>query len=99
MNEWMPIESAPMDGTPLLLYCGGMNSWNRLNGMPDIVVGIWTNNAWGAGWYSDVGDVDQGYESTGAYFEHENLHPSHWMPLPPTPDLGENTGNKAEQLK
>jgi hypothetical protein len=49
--------------------------------MPDILVGMWTAGAW----YSDIGDVDQGYESTGAYFEHEILAPTHWQPLPEEP--------------
>lgn len=96
MSEWLPIESAPRDGGALLLYCPGMNSWNRKDGMPDIVVGLWDNDDFATsndggktweqgGWYSDVGDVDQGYESTGAYFEHEKLRPTHWMPLPAPP--------------
>jgi hypothetical protein len=84
--KWLPIESAPLDGTPVLLYCPGMNSWNRLIGMPDIVVGLWDNDEMERGWYSDIGDVDQGYESTGAYFVREMLSPTHWMPLPEPPN-------------
>lgn len=78
------------------LFCPGMNSWNRKQGMPDIVVGLWhryQSSRVGYGgeppqpghWFSDVGDVDQGYESSGAYFEHEALRPTHWMPLPESP--------------
>lgn len=97
MSEWKPIEEAPTDGTPVLLYVPGIISWNRKDGMPDIVVGIWASLGFGRtsfdngrtwhthGWFSDVGDVDQGYESTGAYFEHEMLRPTHWMPLPSPP--------------
>jgi hypothetical protein len=83
---WRPIETAPLDGTPLLLFCPGMNSWNRLSGMPDIIVGLWTSGPFETGWYGDIGDVDQGYESTGAYFERTQLSPTHWMPLPDDPE-------------
>lgn len=83
---WKRIETAPLDGTPLLLFCPGINSWNRPTGAPDIVVGVWTSEVYsGTGWHSDIGDVDQGYESTGAYFVHEMLRPTHWMPLPSIP--------------
>jgi hypothetical protein len=65
---WQPIASAPTDGTPVLLYAPGMTSWNRKTGMPDIVVGKAEPFNRGIAWFCDVGDVDQGYESTGAYF-------------------------------
>jgi hypothetical protein len=55
--------------------------------MPDIMVGIFVRaDALTGSWYGDIGDVDQGYESTGAYFEHEKLRPTHWMPLPAAPE-------------
>jgi hypothetical protein len=85
LGGWQPIETAPLNGTPLLLYVPGVNSWNRRAGMPDIVVGLWEGDQGGGVWLSDIGDVDQGYESTGAYFEHEVLRPTHWMPLPAAP--------------
>ena len=81
MSDWQPIETAPLDGTALILFCPGVNSWNRRDGMPDIVIGLW----YGSSWQSDIGDVDQGYESTGAYFVHEDLRPTHWQPLPELP--------------
>lgn len=86
-DEWRPIETAPTDGTPLLLFCPGINSWNRPRGAPDIVVGLWTKELFTFGWYSDVGDIEHGYESTGEYFVHERLRPTHWRLLPTPPDL------------
>ena len=85
MGEWQDIETAPLDGTPLLLFVPGVTSWSRTDGMPDVVVGMWAKHLFQEGWYSDIGDVDQGYESTGAYFEHDVLSPTHWMPLPEPP--------------
>lgn len=87
-NDWQPIETAPRDGTPLLLYVPGCNSWNRKRGMPDIMTGIWDDgySQMDAGWYGDLGDIDHGYESTGACFEHIRLSPTHWMPLPKPPE-------------
>jgi hypothetical protein len=84
--SWQPIETAPIkageSARAMLLYCPGVNSWNRYEDASDILVGAWD----GRNWFSDIGDVDQGYESTGAYFEREPLHPTHWMPLPSPPN-------------
>lgn len=89
-SPWRPIETGPLDGTPVLLFVPGVTSWNRKEGMPDIVVGLFFTREFSRGgrWYSDIGDVDQGYESTGAYYVHEELQPTHWMPLPHPPQEG-----------
>lgn len=89
MSQWQPIETAPIkfkeSGPPMLLYCPGVTSWNRYDDASPILVGAWDGHTW----YSDIGDVDQGYESTGAYFDREPLRPTHWMPLPPPPQQEE----------
>ena len=73
MNEWQPIETAPKDGTWILLSGGNIDyGWD--NGeRPPAVVGQYVlfhrKGSWQFAWY------DGGY-----YGEYEN--PTHWMPLP-----------------
>ena len=76
---WQPMQSAPCDGTPVLLFVPFLNSLARMDGMPSLVVGLFD----GEHWRSDVGDVEQGISR--AYFVHEALRPTHWMPLPTPP--------------
>lgn len=71
--EWQPIETAPKDGTPVLLY---FNGWDRPTARPTVYVGTWTTDFDGDGeWYIDWGDLTQ-----------YHIGPmTHWMPLPPPP--------------
>ena len=78
--EWQPIETAPLDGTALLLFIPGQNDWSRPHGIPDMAVGLWA----GRSWISDITEME-GYESTGTYIIHPALAPTHWMPLPEPP--------------
>jgi hypothetical protein len=68
-EKWQPIESAPKDGTPLLLFSplDYFTFGNVENGL------IWVSGGWrcgSSGWRGDGG------------IDHE---PTHWMPLPPPP--------------
>lgn len=70
--EWQPIETAPKDGTPVLLTIAG----RPLEPDEDAhcAVGRWSDDAWGEeDWCMDAGDFWSGA--------------THWMPLPepPTP--------------
>jgi Protein of unknown function (DUF551) len=89
LSEWMPIDTAPTDGTPVLLYCQDIKgSWKRNKRMPkNVVIGLCDAEDYRDNpiWLGDVGEVDDGYESTGTCFEYEQLYPSHWMPLPEEP--------------
>ena len=74
---WQPIETAPKDGTWVLLTGGTVDgSWDG-DTAPMVVVGQylppWGSEAiWHFAWY------DNGY-----YGEYSN--PTHWMPLPEPP--------------
>ena len=79
-NPWMPIETAPRDGTWILLTGGEIDyGWFNEhyvedNDQPDCVVGQFVpgGGVWQFAWY------DSGY-----YGEYET--PTHYMPLPTPP--------------
>lgn len=70
--EWQPIETAPKDGSWVLLSGGSIDyGWDYTADKPLAVVGQWASFAkcWQFAWY------DGGY-----YGEYEN--PTHWRPIP-----------------
>lgn len=70
MSDWLPIDTAPKDGTWILLKGGTINyGWEHDMGVPPMVVGQGYPGGWQFAWY------DGGY-----YGEYEN--PTHWKPLP-----------------
>ncbi len=77
MSEWQPIESAPKDGTWILLGGGRTDDEDDAR---TIAVGQWTNylNGGTTSWHWQFAWYDGGYY--GAY-----NNPTHWMPLPEPP--------------
>lgn len=81
MNNWQPIETAPKDGEPILLFCPKYK-----------MVGERVVKAW---WEDD--DWTEGYRSVGYFSHTTNSRqgdPTHWQALPspptePTPAKGE----------
>ena len=75
MTDWQPIETAPRDGTWVLLAGGSIEyGWDG-DSAPAVVAGQCVRpdpECWQFAWY------DGGY-----YGEYEN--PTHWMPLPEPP--------------
>ena len=75
MADWQPIETAPRDGTSVLLACPGADN---------IFIGAWKTA------YSELGRGDHtGWWSNGAKNASLPLQlilaPSFWMPLPEMP--------------
>lgn len=78
--DWQPIETAPKDGTAILVAGGhddslhhvdGDGPWHRFSKAP-------TRAAWdGSAWI--VGLAEAGYVAI------ERNEPTHWMPLPAPP--------------
>lgn len=79
MTDWMGIESAPKDGSRILLYCGrwlppiSCGEWRVIQGKDDEGNVIYD----GSGFQTDWSD----YPHTIAPFA-----ATHWMPLPPIPE-------------
>lgn len=80
MSDWLPIESAPRDGTKVLIFGEHdrqiFAAWwepkfeSKLEESGDFSYrGAWTDNA----------VVSFGYEETAQYY------PTLWMPMPPAP--------------
>lgn len=81
-NAWMPIATAPKDGTWILVT--GCKSGDESNEQP-CVVAQWTNylNGYtypGKGWWQFAW-FDGGY-----YGRLGGSGPTHWMPLPTPPE-------------
>lgn len=71
MTAWLPIESAPKDGTVILVYSGHSED-ARGNGT-GVYIASWSDDPLG-------GDF---YELIDAPWP---LEPTHWQPLPDAPE-------------
>lgn len=90
--SWREIESAPMDGTTVLLYCpkgdGSTGSTYR------VTAGFWDT---GEGYIKEHRDLDGRYLGQDEQepwewwltldggFSEETMMPTHWMPMPSPP--------------
>ena len=69
--KWQPIETAPEDGTEVLVYV-----WVSLDQKHDMAVAAWRKGMW------DILPI----ESKGKKRWREFHDPTHWMPLPGPPN-------------
>lgn len=84
MSEWEPIETAPKDGTQVLVYAPiGMSiaAWSQDTRGPGVSGHVQTPG-W-IGWANGDEIDDEGWD-TGHGFALQ-LEPTHWMPLPAPP--------------
>ena len=85
MTDWQPIETAPVDGTWVLI-----TSYNTANWSDGVDRSYWQtqsahyiNGAWVIGTYADS---QYGYMEVEYYTPYAS-GPTHWMPLPAPPIL------------
>jgi len=74
MMEWQPIETAPKDGSVVLLYRG-------LN----VVAGWFVRGADYEWYFVDDTRLDE-HENIDPNAYVRDFPPTHWMPLPPPPE-------------
>ena len=84
-NGWRAIDTAPLDGTLILLWGTPAGEISGIAKGPGVDVGAWVNglsdypgNNW---WQCCTGD----YYSTW-------INATHWMPLPPAPNATQHDG-------
>lgn len=80
---WMPIETAPKDGTEILgCYVQDWGDGNKS------VYGPWTvafrNGMWESSW--DGSEVIEYQGDFGTEYKSPDMPPSHWQPLPLPPE-------------
>ena len=86
--NWQPIDTAPRDGTRILV-CGGTRSdsgdlYGGGSPFEGVAIAFWDSDGWNGG-------HAEGY---GENWRHE---PKHWMPLPPLPNIAICLNSEAYQ--
>lgn len=96
MSEWQPIDSAPKDGSVVMLFVpkgvereGYIDPPEEIKNLTFGWFGYTADRGKKDVWICDqvVADTFHGSEWTGSWTEYEWLEvtPTHWMPVPHTP--------------
>lgn len=68
-DGWRPLDTAPHDGTAILLFSPDAAD-------PQVMIGFWTD--WD-------GDTEPGSWTDAWTMQEIDAWPTHWLPLPPAP--------------
>ncbi|WP_422028077.1 DUF551 domain-containing protein [Roseovarius sp.] len=89
LSGWQPIETAPKDGTPIVIGrrgwdCYPVAQYMEYPGNP--VLDGSEQDAWMYGWGHDCMGFTYGHEDYWLGWDEDPM-PTHWMPLPEPPAL------------
>lgn len=94
MTEWKTIDSAPKDGTEVLLWSP---MWEMSWG---VVIGYYQQGPWAGVWVTSEGDAaendpdfdpdaevdsEDDFDDFGSEEDDKNMGPTHWYPIPNPP--------------
>ena len=81
-REWQSIDTAPKDGTKVLVYD---QESAGLSGRPGIGIAWWHSHRYHDK-YRESWCPQESWCSQGCRDDVEIYHPTHWMPLPEAPE-------------
>ncbi len=85
--DWNPIESAPKDGSPILLYCEDpVERHHQVEELADnLAIGFWLEGAWRSVDCEDNGSMGSSATGWMEDWRWVKVNPTHWMPIPEAP--------------
>lgn len=84
---WLSIETAPKDGTQVLLWAASWEmSWGIQIGSFCDERDCWQTSEGSVADNDEDFDPDAEVDEDEDFADDENLGPTHWMPLPPAPE-------------